>query len=116
MADAQTTTGVLGHLPPWPRKPLNASVIADEQAYRKRKGLPELSEQDVEALKAGVQMSWEGGDGAPVATPAAPSPGAGTPAAAPATGGLSPAGAELVAAGRKWSKSAIAAEQARRTR
>jgi len=116
MADSQTATGVLGHLPPWPRKPLNASVIAAEQAYRKRKGLPELSEQDVEALKAGVQMSWESGDGAPAAAPAAPAPGASTPAAAPATGGLSPAGAELVAAGRKWSKSAIAAEQARRTR
>ncbi len=46
-------TGVLGRLPPWPRNALNPSVIAAEQAYRKRSGLPLLSDQDVECLKAG---------------------------------------------------------------
>src|SRR5438309_571284 len=40
MAEQTTATGVLGGLPPLPRKPLNSSVIAAEQAYRKRKGLP----------------------------------------------------------------------------
>ena len=36
MADQQNSvaTGILGHLPPWPRSALNNSVIAAEQAYR----------------------------------------------------------------------------------
>jgi cytochrome b6-f complex iron-sulfur subunit len=75
MADqTQTAAGVLGGLPPWPRKPLNNSVISAEQAYRKRKGLPLLSDADIEALKAGQPMSWESGDGASASAPAVPAP------------------------------------------
>ena len=110
--------GILGHLPPWPRKALNNSVIAMEQAYRQRKGLPLLSDADVEALKAGVQMSWETGDqAAPVAAPPAPpaAPAVSTPPAA-AAGAISDEVAKWVAEGKKWSKSTIAAEQARRGR
>src|SRR5207248_10551128 len=99
MSDGQTKTmsGVLGNLPPWPRKPANNSVIAAEQAYRKRSGLPLLTEEDMAALRAGEPMPWEKGDGAPTsaapaataaapAAPAAPAqaaPAASTPAAAP---------------------------------
>ncbi len=122
MTDESAKAGVLGHLPPWPRKALNNSVIAMEQAYRQRKGLPLLSDADIEALKAGQPMAWESGNGgaaAVAATPAAPaavaSPAAATPALTP-TGGLSEDVAKWVAEGRKWSKSTIAAEQARRGR
>ena len=131
MAD-ESAKGILGHLPPWPRKALNNSVIAMEQAYRQRKGLPLISDADIEALKAGQPMSWESGDGAPIArTPAPVSPPApATPAAAPTTpaappvpasastdgAGISEEVATWVAQGKKWSKSAIAAEQARRGR
>lgn len=118
-------TGVLGRLPAWPRKPLNNSVIAAEQAYRKRSGLPLLSEEEMNALKAGEPMPWERGESsalapatiAPPAEPAAatPPPASPTPASAPAAG-LSPAGAELLKGGFKWSRSSIAAEQARRKR
>ena len=45
--------GVLGHLPPWPRPALNNSVIGMEQAYRQRKNLPLLTDEDIAALKAG---------------------------------------------------------------
>jgi cytochrome b6-f complex iron-sulfur subunit len=125
MAEEKT----LGRLPKWPRAALNNSVIAAEQAYRKRSGLAALSEEDIAALKAGVPMSWEGGNGAPsaatttapapVAPPAAsPAAAATPPAAAPvaASGDISPEVAAKVAQGKKWSKSAIAAEQARRKR
>src|SRR5215472_13033815 len=122
MADS----GVLGRLPKWPRNALNNSVIAAEQAYRKRSGLPALSDAEVEALKSGVQMSWEanggGGAAAPVAVPAAPAAppaaAAAAPAAAPAAAmaGVSAEVAAIVAKGKKWSKSSIAAEQARRKR
>jgi len=122
MAD-ESAKGILGHLPPWPRKALNNSVIAMEQAYRERKGLPMLSDADVEALKAGVPMSWEGGDGAApaasaaaTATPAAATPSAPPKPAAAAGGAISEEVAKWVAQGKKWSKSAIAAEQARRGR
>jgi cytochrome b6-f complex iron-sulfur subunit len=125
MADESAKSGVLGHLPPWPRKALNNSVIGMEQAYRQRKGLPLLNDADIEALKAGQPMAWEGSDGgsAPIATPAPPaavssSPVATTtanPTATPAAG-LSEDVAKWVAEGRKWSKSTIAAEQARRGR
>src|SRR5579864_4863839 len=117
--------GVLGNLPPLPRKPLNNSVIAAEQAFRKRKGLPLLSDDDIAALKAGEPMAWERGDapvavgaGAPAATTTAAAPAAPTPApAAPAaTATMTPALAELMAGGRKWGKSSVAAEQARRKR
>jgi cytochrome b6-f complex iron-sulfur subunit len=122
MTDESAKAGVLGRLPPWPRTALNNSVIAMEQAYRQRKGLPLLSDADIEALKAGQPMAWESGNGGatPVAaTPVAPvavaSPAAATPAPTP-TGGLSEDVAKWVAEGRKWSKSTIAAEQARRGR
>jgi cytochrome b6-f complex iron-sulfur subunit len=117
MADERT----LGRLPKWPRKALNNSVIAAEQAYRKRSGLPLLSDADVEALRAGVQMSWENGDGAPA--PPSPTVPATTPVvASPAVAAPTPAAGfsanvqKWLAAGKKWSKSAIAAEQARRKR
>ena len=123
---ADDSKGVLGHLPPLPRAALNNSVIAMEQAYRKRKGLPLISDADVEALKAGTPMSWEeGGSGVVAAAPAAPTavdaaPVAAAPAAAvpaPAGGGtISDEVAKWVAEGKKWSKSSIAAEQARRKR
>jgi cytochrome b6-f complex iron-sulfur subunit len=122
MADSNTAvSGVLGNLPPSPRKPLNNSVIAAEQAFRKRKGLPLLSDEDIAALKAGEPMAWERGD-APAAPPSAAAPVAAAPpvpaAAAPASSGATVSGtvAELLAGGRKWSKSSVAAEQARRKR
>ena len=125
MTDESAKSGVLGHLPPWPRQALNNSVIAMEQAYRQRKGLPLLSDADIEALKAGQPMAWESGNGG--ATPVAASPAASAAAAPPAaaavatspsapTAGLSEDVAKWVAEGRKWSKSTIAAEQARRGR
>ncbi len=147
MADQSSKSvvnGVLGHLPPWPRQALNNSVIGMEQAYRQRKGLPPLSDEDIAALKAGEPMPWERGEGAPAvpastAAPVAPeaqtaplaqappattaAPAAAPPAAATAPvaagapkGGISPEVAKLIAEGKKWSRSAIAAEQARRNR
>src|SRR5579872_4273655 len=130
MADESAKAGgVLGHLPPWPRKALNNSVIGMEQAYRQRKGLPLLSDADIEALKAGQPMAWESGDGgsaavaaasAPPVAPIAPAPLAATTTsvstAAAGSGALSEDVAKWVAEGRKWSKSTIAAEQARRGR
>ena len=122
---ADPNTGVLGNLPPLPRKPLNNSVIAAEQAFRKRKGLPLLSDDDVAALKAGEPMAWERGDapvavgvGVPAATATAAAPPASTaaPAAPAASAAVTPALAELMAGGRKWGKSSVAAEQARRKR
>ena len=123
MAD-ESKTGILGHLPPLPRPALNNSVIGMEQAYRQRKGLPLLTEADIEALKAGQPMPWEVGG---VAAPSAPAAPAGAPAASasapPASappaakaGGISEEVAKWVAQGNKWSKSTIAAEQARRGR
>jgi len=71
-----------------------------------------------------VPMAWEGGNGAPAAAPAsaapaapaAPSAAAAKPAAPVAGGAISEEVAKWVAQGKKWSKSAIAAEQARRGR
>jgi cytochrome b6-f complex iron-sulfur subunit len=125
MADESAKSGVLGHLPPWPRTALNNSVIGMEQAYRQRKGLPLLSDADIEALKAGQPMAWESGDGgsAPAAASSAPaaavsSSSVTTASATPiaASTALSEDVAKWVAEGRKWSKSTIAAEQARRGR
>jgi cytochrome b6-f complex iron-sulfur subunit len=126
---------VLGRLPAWPRNALNNSVIAAEQAYRKRSGLPLLTEADMEALRAGVQMPWETGDGSSAPTPPpapalptsaspaekAPAVPANTapaaPSATPAAGGtISAEVAAIVATGKKWSRSSVAAEQARRKR
>src|SRR5262245_37559623 len=124
MADEKT----LGRLPKWPRNALNNSVIAAEQAYRKRSGLPLLTDADIEALKAGVQMSWENGDGtqppaatvsAPVSSPAtaaAPPAAAVPPSLSPSPNGFSADVQKWLAEGKKWSKSGIAAEQARRKR
>jgi cytochrome b6-f complex iron-sulfur subunit len=120
---------VLGHLPPWPRKALSNSVLAMEQACRKREGLPLLTDADIEALKAGRPMAWESGEAAlaPAATDSSPTPATATVGAAPASsvsaaatsapsGEISEEVAKWVAAGKKWSKSAIAAEQAHRGR
>jgi cytochrome b6-f complex iron-sulfur subunit len=123
MAD-ESKTGILGHLPPLPRPALNNSVIGMEQAYRQRKGLQLLTDADIEALKAGRPMPWEVGGvpaspglPAPVASPSASAPAppaAASPAAA--AGAISEEVAKWVAHGNKWSKSTIAAEQARRGR
>jgi hypothetical protein len=99
--------GFLGHLSPWSRKALNNWVIGMEQACRQRKGLPLPTDADIEALKAGQSMLWESGDAASPASAAATS--------APSAG-ITEAVAKWVAAGNKWSKSTIAAEQARRGR
>jgi cytochrome b6-f complex iron-sulfur subunit len=127
MAD-ESKTGILGHLPPLPRPALNNSVIGMEQAYRQRKGLQLLTDADIEALKAGQPMPWEVGGvepassvpaaastPAPVSTPAAITA---PPIAAAAAGAgtISEEVAKWVAQGNKWSKSTIAAEQARRGR
>src|SRR5579871_4638865 len=61
MADQTVVTGVQGGLPNLPRKALNNSVIAAEQAYRKRKGLPALSPEEIYCLKQGIPMPWEPG-------------------------------------------------------
>src|ERR1700689_5242693 len=115
MAD-ESAKGILGHLPPLPRPALNNSVIGMEQAYRKRKGLQLLSDADIEALKAGQPMAWEVGGAAPAA-PAAPVAAAPpAPPVAAASGNISAEVAAWVAKGNKWSKSTIAAEQARRER
>src|SRR5690242_17111461 len=124
MAD-ESKTGILGRLPPLPRPALNNSVIGMEQAYRQRKGLTLLTDADIEALKAGQPMPWEVGGVSPA--PSAPAQVAAPPAAepspaAPASATPAPAGtigeevAKWVVEGRKWSKSTIAAEQARRGR
>src|SRR5437763_1287307 len=88
MADPSTPeVGVLGGLPPLPRKPLNASALAAEQAYRKRKGMPLLSDADIEALKAGVPTAWEqGGAGAttPIPAPTSAAAGVTVPSGTPA--------------------------------
>jgi cytochrome b6-f complex iron-sulfur subunit len=130
MADEQSKAGsILGHLPPLPRKPLNNSVIAMEQAYRQRKGLPALTDAEVEALKAGVPMPWEaGGAGASVApaSSTATATQAATPAASTAvavaeppsgnSAGMTETVKALLASYPKWNKSTVAAEQARRKR
>jgi len=106
-----------------------------EQACRKREGLQLLTDADIEALKAGLPMPWESGDAAeaPAATSSSPPPAPATPAAPPApaaapassasavptsapSGEISEEVAKQVAAGKKWSKSSIAAEQAYRGR
>src|ERR1700675_2424244 len=116
MADESAKAGgVLGRLPPWPRTALNNSVIGMEQAYRQRKGLPLLSDADIEALKAGQPMAWESGDGGSVAVAAGSNPPAAVSSSPVATAVAAPAAtptatlnedvAKWVAEGRKWSKS-----------
>jgi cytochrome b6-f complex iron-sulfur subunit len=142
MADQYQTaaSGVRGRLPALPRSALNPSVIAAEQAYRKRSNLPLLSDEDIANLKAGEPMAWEraaAAGGAPVvaaaAAPPAPNLAAAPTAAPPAAtlpppvapvaaagtataADISPEVAKILAAGKKWGKSSIAAEQARRKR
>jgi len=135
MADEYQTAsnGVRGRLPVLPRKALNPSAIAAEQAYRKRSGLLLLTDDDIAALKAGEPMLWEraaAGEVVPASAPpvaAQPSdaPPASTAAVSPpsapaavmaAGAGISAEVAKMVAAGKKWGKSSIAAEQARRKR
>jgi cytochrome b6-f complex iron-sulfur subunit len=120
-----TLGGVLGRLPPWPRPALNNSVIAAEQAYRKRSGLPVLSEEDIAALRAGQPMPWEREAGSaeqapapapPAAAPSAPPPPAPAAPAQATSGTPSATVAELLKITPKWSRSSVAAEQARRKR
>ena len=66
MADENNPAkGVRGRLPAWTRIALNPSVIAAEQAYRRRSNLPLLTEADIEALKTGQPMWWEQEGGTP---------------------------------------------------
>jgi cytochrome b6-f complex iron-sulfur subunit len=100
-----------------------------EQAYRQRKGLPLLTDAEVEALKAGQPLPWEAGGSAPapaasapavspapVASAPTPTPFAAAPPVVSGNGNISEEVAKWVAQGKKWSKSSIAAEQARRGR
>src|SRR5581483_9024099 len=123
-----STKGVLGGLTGLPRKPLNASVIAAEQAYRKRKGIALLAESEIEDLKAGNPMWWEeGGSGvepAPVAAAEAPAASvpAGAPAAPAGTPSQAPSEMSKVQGGlpnpprKALNNSVISAEQAYRKR
>ena len=87
------------------------STIAAEQARRGRKGLPALNNAEMSALLGEpVEAS------APAAAAAAPTPAAAAPAAKAPSGPISAEVAKWVAEGKKWSKSTIAAEQARRGR
>ncbi len=87
------------------------STIAAEQARRGRKGLPALNNAEMSALLGEpVEAS------APAAAAAAPTPAAAAPAARAPSGPISAEVAKWVAEGKKWSKSTIAAEQARRGR
>jgi cytochrome b6-f complex iron-sulfur subunit len=83
--------------------------VAAEQARRGRKGLPPLSDAEASALLGEpVEASTPLGAAAP--------PTVATSAAVAASGPISPEVAKWVAEGKKWSKSSIAAEQARRGR
>src|SRR6476659_5760432 len=114
-SNKSVANGFLGRLPPWPRPALNNSVIGMEQAYRQRKNLPLLTDEDIAALKAGEQMPWERGEAsAPATSPAAaappaasaphpPSQAAAPPPAAASTSAsqaISPEIAAIVAAGK----------------
>src|SRR6202023_1685743 len=90
-------------------KKWSKSAIAAEQARRSRKGLPALNDAEASALLGDpVEAS------APPAVAAAPPAVAVAPAAP--SGPISTEVAKWVAEGKKWSKSSIAAEQARRGR
>src|SRR4029077_9861268 len=82
-----------------------------EQARRGRKGLPALNNAEMSAL-----LGEPVGAGAPAAVAPAPTPAAVAPAAKAPSGPISAEVAKWVAEGKKWSKSTIAAEQARRGR
>ncbi|MGE0405653.1 MAG: ubiquinol-cytochrome c reductase iron-sulfur subunit, partial [Candidatus Korobacteraceae bacterium] len=74
------------------------------------------TDQEVECLKTGQPLPWEGGNGAQTAAPApaaaaaAPAPSAVAVASPPAGGAPSALADELMKSGRKWSRSSIAAE------
>ena len=89
------------------------STIAAEQARRGRKGLPALNNAEMSAL-LGEPVEASAPAAAAPAAPAAAAPAA--PAAKAASGPISAEVAKWVAEGKKWSKSTIAAEQARRGR
>ncbi len=127
MAD-ESAKGVLGHLPPLPRKALNNSVIGMEQAYRQRKGLPLLSGRRHRGAEGG-SARWRGRKAArrsrlrprrlPAVRSAAPRlrrPLAQQHRLRLHRATISAEVAKWVAQGKKWSKSTIAAEQARRGR
>jgi hypothetical protein len=111
MADeSNTAKGVRGRLPVWPRNALNPSVIAAEQAYRKRSGLPLLTDPDIEALKAGQPLWWETEGGTPppdavvaatndIAAPVAPAAPVAAAPAAPESTTISDEVKAMVAAG-----------------
>ena len=87
------------------------STIAAEQARRGRKGLPALNNAEMSALLGEpVEAS------APAAAAPSPAASAAAPAAKAPSGPISAEVAKWVAEGKKWSKSTIAAEQARRGR
>src|ERR1700755_1717431 len=91
MADeTNAAKGVRGRLPAWPRNALNPSVIAAEQASRKRSNLPLLTDADIEALKAGQPMWWEQEGGTPPPAAAAPPAPAAAAPGAPLSGPAPP--------------------------
>jgi cytochrome b6-f complex iron-sulfur subunit len=92
-------------------KKWSKSAIAAEQARRGRKGLPALTDAEASALLGEpVETS------APPAAAAAPAAAVAPAAQAAPSGPISAEVAKWVAEGKKWSKSSIAAEQARRGR
>src|SRR5437016_4953882 len=83
-----------------PGKPMSPSAIAAEIAYRKRKGLPPLSDEAIEAMKAGAPI--------PAESAAAPAPAAAAVAMSNIIGGLPPLPRKAL------NNSVIGAEQAYR--
>ena len=90
--------------------PVSPSKIAAENAYRKRKGLPPLSEAEIAAMGGGAPPPAATAPAAASVPTAAP-PAAAPPAAAPAAGF-----GEIIAEGKVWSASKFAAENAYRKR
>src|SRR5207248_3133634 len=92
--------------------------------YRKRKNLPSLSEEDMEALRQGVPMPWEAGGTPVAAASSAPIPAAAPaqPASIAATTAVSSNGMSGTAGGlpplprKPLNNSVISAEQAYRKR
>jgi len=89
------------------------STIAAEQARRARKGLPALNNAEASAL---LGEPFEASAPPAAAAPPVAAPAAAAPVPAAASGTISSEVAKWVAEGKKWSKSTIAAEQARRGR
>src|SRR6185295_15761637 len=91
------------------------STIAAEQARRGRKGLPALNNAEMSAL-LGEPVEESAAPVAVAAAPVAPAAQSAAPATPEPSGPISAEVAKWVAEGKKWSKSTIAAEQARRGR